>query len=1232
MSIIRKVFTILLGVTLMFMNISGVKAQDDNTTTDFSNYITAASLDYKEGDKEIAYATDTKLTEDTPLVFKLDADVPSSALSSDHKIDYQLPDNLNVDDTTSDHIYLKDDLTKSVGNYTIADHHMVIDLSALDYGVDSSKSIELDLETTTSHLIFTDSEAKIYFRKATNESPTEVMVSVLQNYANDNKADSNSIIKNTNTYTNTKKSSKQVITMAGVKRANSNVKARKAQTINGVEVKELSGNLAESQDNNNYLSYGRPLIISLTGDAYVRKDININIQSNITIKLNGHNLFLLGSGDKATFINVTSSGSLTIEDSGTCDKSSFDTKTKVNDIGHLSSINKVSGYDEVNKPTSLTYYVTESQANGTSTTETTYRHDVNLQNIGKICAKTSSIGNNDAAILVRKGGKLNIKGGAIFNEGSHVIATDGNDTGNADVKIEDGYIIGDKRGSVIFNNAGNTLTMSGGVITNGRAENGGGIYNNGAENGGTGGGTIDLSGGVISGNEACDDDKESNDNRYSGAGIYMKSGTLNIYRNAYITNNRKSSGVSEDTKQKPKHFSPHGGGGVAADNDTYVKMSGGYVTGNYSNEAGGGLYIGYYVNKVGTTQFNLTGGIIAGNVAQTGEGGGIRIGGKAISSIRADNSKVYITNNVTNTGKDTVGTGDWGGGGIFVQENGILNVMNSVITDNHAGGFGAGVSACPTGSTNIISEDGVAIYDNHADGTHYSRGSGNDGNEKNEDYAAILWKNQEENKEKNWYQDYFLAHREKYEKNDQLLTGFANPMLGGGSEKWGGMYDSQNKCATEQEFIMSYNPKKTAYFIMLTANPETPAKENAVKAATTFISGNRSGNHGGGIMTNGSLTFGMTTDNYPLITLKAYKSLFVQNGNDEKTEKQINVDKSAFYFSIYRHAGETNELPTWNGSTLTGGSGTNTLWKKVPNEASTDNAKAALIKFPVYKFENAGQHVYYIVENKGDDPTMDYDSTIYEVDIDVEEKGTIKIGNNEVTQHSIKSYQIYKIVNQKKPDQPLFSDSNYPFNDSKTDNAITIGDASNPTFKNVKHNYNVTIIKKDHQDKNKVLSGAKFKLYKLDDNNADASISTIDLTDLGEQTSNADGEISYSGLISGSKYYLVEEKAPEGYNKNGPWIIDMATSGLKIYQADCQFTNVNNKPQLIRNSNNSFVTGDGTEIKNSETYEITTFVTDEVIKYTMPNTGGMGTYIYYQVGFLLLTLVNIVWIIKRRVA
>lgn len=1256
MSIIRKVFTILLGVTLMFMNISGVKAQDDNTTTDFSNYITAASLDYKEGDKEIAYKTDTKLTEDTPLVFKLDADVPSSALSSDHKIDYQLPDNLNVDDTTSDHIYLKDDLTKSVGNYTIADHHMVIDLSTLDYGVDSSKSIELDLETTTSHLIFTDSEAKIYFRKATNESPTEVMVSVLQNYANDTKADSNSIIKNTNTYTNTKKSSKntntkveastkQEITTKGVSRK-ANVQARDDQATSD-DYTNISGNI-DAQVNS-----GLSRKYRLTNKTIVDQNISqtnpkaIVISNDVTIDLNGQTLMLYNH----LYFDVQPGGHLTIEDSkadqatDTNDTNTNDTNTPVNaiskDVRNTSEVK--TAYDSValrNLPTQLTYYVTEATPNGVTTTDATYKHVVDLTKIGRIFSETTNEGNKDSTILVDKGGRLDIKGGAIYNQSyggadkpNHVLATNGGGSGEAKINISGGYLLGNQNGTVVFNNAGNTLNMSGGVITNGKAQNGAGIYNNSIDKGYTGGGTINLSGGVISGNEACNDGDNSKDNRYSGAGIYMKSGTLNISGNAYITNNRKSEGTSVQD-----HFSVHGGGGVAADNDTQMNMSGGYITGNYSKEAGGGLYLGYYDNLAGTTQLMLTGGIIAGNVTQTGEGGGIRIGGKAIGYIRADStSKVYITNNITNTGDTNNGTGDWGGGGIFVQENGILTVMNSLITNNIADGFGGGVSACPTGSTTIVGDDGSAIYGNDANGNRYSRGSGKRTDEntiiyKNEDRAAYEWKQQNNNIAQ--FKDYFLAH----ESTDKSYYRFGNEMLGGGSQNWQGTFEDGK--AKEQGFNYTYhvnndNVVVSANFIMLSALPTLDDQSKAVAAATTFISGNYSHNHGGGIMTNGSLTLGMTKDNYPMISLKCYKSLFVQNGNhQDKTQTSING--SRFYFSIYRHKDDkstttTQKLPVWNGTKFTEGSGTNSLWKTVSNEASTDDIKAALVKFPIYKFTENGNYVYYIVENKGDDQTIDYDTTVYEVDIYIDDHGKTTIGTNETTQHSIKSYQVYKIAGSGKT--RIGGSTNFPFDDSKTDNAITIGSSNNNTaFTNTKHNYNITITKTDSENESKVLSDAKFKLYKLDDNNADASISTIDLTDLGEQTSKADGKISYSGLISGSKYYLVEEEAPEGYNKNGPWIIDMATSGLKIYQADCQFTTVNKKPQLIRNSNNSFVTGKGTTIENSETYEITTTVTDEVVKYTMPNTGGMGTYIYYQVGFLLLALVNIVWIIKRRVA
>lgn len=1264
MSIIRKVFTILLGVTLMFMNISGVKAQDDNTTTDFSNYITAASLDYKEGDKEIAYKTDTKLTEDTPLVFKLDADVPSSALSGDHKIDYQLPDNLNVDDTTSDHIYLKDDLTKSVGNYTVADHHMVIDLSALDYGVDSSKSIELDLETTTSHLIFTDSEAKIYFRKATNESPTEVMVSVLQSYTNDTKADPNSIIKNTNTDTNTKKSSKQVITMSGVKRADNSGKARAGVTQDGFT--EIYGNIndlaKDGRLSGKYRLTDKP--DGTTADTTLDKNMSganagVLINNDVTIDLNGHKLQLYDG----LYFDIQSGGHLTILDSASKNynphpqpkENTSNDGEKTSNAGNLSVLTKDTQNDPDKRevPVKLDYYVTHAEANGVTTTDTTTKYEVDLSHAGRIYSETGSTGGQDSTFMIEKGGTLDFESGVAYNKDikdnnnnentgdNHVVATkDDSGSGTATLNLSGGYLIGNRgdnaarntKGNVIYNNAGNTLNISGGVITNGQAENGGGIYN--------AGGTINLSGGIITGNESVNDGNNSTSNRYSGGGIYMKSGTLNISGNAYITNNRKSEGTSVQD-----HFSVHGGGGVAADNDTQMNMSGGYITGNYSKEAGGGLYLGYYENLAGTTQLMLTGGIIAGNVTQTGEGGGIRIGGKAIGYIRADStSKVYITNNITNTGDTNNGTGDWGGGGIFVQENGILTVMNSLITNNIADGFGGGVSACPTGSTTIVGDDGSAIYGNDANGNRYSRGSGKrkDDNTiiyKNEDRAAYEWKQQNNNIAQ--FKDYFLAH----ESTDSSYYRFGNEMLGGGSQKWQGTFeygeDGKDGKAKEQGFNYTYHVNNdsveiSANFIMLSAHPTLDDQSKAVAAATTFISGNYSHNHGGGIMTNGSLTLGMTKDNYPMISLKCYKSLFVQNGNhQDKTQASING--SRFYFSIYRHKDDkstttTQKLPVWNGTEFTKGSGTNSLWKTVSNEASTDDIKAALVKFPIYKFTENGNYVYYIVENKGDDQTIDYDTTVYEVDIYIDDHGKTTIGTNETTQHSIKSYQVYKIAGSEKI-RIGGSTKDFPFDDSKTDNAITIGSSNNNTaFTNTKHNYNITITKTDSENESKVLSDAKFKLYKLDDNNADASISTIDLTDLGEQTSKADGKISYSGLISGSKYYLVEEEAPEGYNKNGPWIIDMATSGLKIYQADCQFTTVNKKPQLIRNSNNPFVTGDGIKIKNSETYEITTTVTDEAIQYTMPNTGGMGTYIYYQVGFLLLALVNIVWIIKRRVA
>ncbi len=694
MSIIRKVFTILLGVTLMFMNISGVKAQDDNKTTDFSNYITAASLDYKEGDKEIAYATDTKLTEDTPLVFKLDADVPSSALSSDHKIDYQLPDNLNVDDTTSDHIYLKDDLTKSVGSYTIADHHMVIDLSALDYGVDSSKSIELDLETTTSHLIFTDSEAKIYFRKATNESPTEVMVSVLQSYANDTKADSNSIIKNTNTYTNTKKTSKQVITMSGVKRANSNVKARAGVTEDGYTY--LNKGLLQT-----FPTEGK---YRLQGTTFIYKDTNTTtVTGDLTIDLNGYTLCIYDQ----KFITVAGTGHLTIKDSSK--NESYKEETTIvsdNKYGHEAK------YDASSK--TITYYVTNSEVakkDSRLTTDTLVKHTVSLNSAVGTGVIT---GNLDKGIIhVSSGGLLELDGGTLENSGtnstSFVNVIDLTE-GKSQFTMNGGALhpTGSKSNRrAIYCAQDATFTMKNGYIYGGVADQGGAIYND---------GTLELSGGVIAANHTNYSDSMDDQNywsggkTYCGGGIYNNIGEINISGNAVISGNYtgdknyKIDGyghvqkVGDDWWKIPKEagfgmgggiyaykgtvtinggyitnnikygsengqgWNDYGGGGIACYEAT-ITMNNGYITGNKSEETGGGISLGLYDsadtdktnNKINVHQstFNMNGGYLSSNYAETGEGGGMRIACNSTANVKgSQDSKIYVTNNKTNTNFD----------------------------------------------------------------------------------------------------------------------------------------------------------------------------------------------------------------------------------------------------------------------------------------------------------------------------------------------------------------------------------------------------------------------------------------------------------------------------------------------------------------------------------------------------------------------------------------------------
>ena len=276
--------------------------------------------------------------------------------------------------------------------------------------------------------------------------------------------------------------------------------------------------------------------------------------------------------------------------------------------------------------------------------------NVPLTGAGKLLCGEAS----EQAILVK--GTLELQSGVLQNTGGkHIVTVD-----RGTLDINGGYIVGGGSngtpgGGIYVDNG--TLNISGGVIAANRGSSGGGIF---FQNG-----TLNISGGAVTGNEVI------NGHTDNGGGIYVNSGTLNL-SGGYVTNNYKECGCN-DCRNDVNNT--HGGGGIALANSSVMNMTGGYVTGNYSGLAGGGIYAGFFGHNV---RFTMSGGTIAGNCAELGEGGGLRIAGGTNGVIQATN-KVYITNNITNSNND------WGGGGIFVQEKGNLSIMNALITGQHRG-------------------------------------------------------------------------------------------------------------------------------------------------------------------------------------------------------------------------------------------------------------------------------------------------------------------------------------------------------------------------------------------------------------------------------------------------------------------------------------------------------------------------------------------------------------------
>ena len=618
--------------------------------------------------------------------------------------------------------------------------------------------------------------------------------------------------------------------------------------------------------------------------------------------------------------------------------------------------------------------------------------------------------------------------------------------------------------------------------------------------------------------------------------------------------------------------------------------------------------------------------------------------------------KVYITNNKTNSDDD------WGGGGIFVQESGNLTIMDALITNNNAGGFGGGVGACPTGKTLIVNQDGAAIYENTAEGKNMSKG----GNQKHYDTTVAL---ESTVFTENGYKDYFCV-RNKENANDpiSLVTG---QMAGGGAANWKGSCDDQPVTIGKSGYAAA------KYLFGLDARPDDTAKSQAVKAAKVIITGNYSYVHGGGIMTNGGLilgnpgetkvvtarpeldiigtkallkdgvaqdsgrdfTFQLTDDTgkvhgtarsdaatgqftispdvaYSQAETFTYYLTEVNEGkpgvNYDKTKHTIQVtvsERTVFLLGVTFKSYYVSSV-TLDGSESGGSSG------------SGGDSQPGIFKVRFNKPDNWDKVRVYIWDDAGNNPaggwpgtemTPDSDGTYY-YDLSVTETSTYSfIFNNYYSDSNTQTGNIDNITCEPGK-EALFNRDGLVSNtaDGGSSGAgDAVGQGANPdgsytleipgiAFKNtMTTQLNLQITKTDSVNASKLLEGAEFTLTKAGTENTEDPLTG---------TTGKDGIATFTGIQRNTIYDLYETQAPSNYMTAGPWILEVGSEDATLYPAT-----ENPDGTLVKS-------GEGTPltVSGSDPIVFSATISDQSWGYELPDTGGAGTTSYTAGGLALI--------------
>ena len=189
---------------------------------------------------------------------------------------------------------------------------------------------------------------------------------------------------------------------------------------------------------------------------------------------------------------------------------------------------------------------------------------------------------------------------------------------------------------------------------------------------------------------------------------------------------------------------------------------------------------------------------------------------------------------------------------------------------------------------------------------------------------------------------------------------------------------------------------------------------------------------------------------------------------------------------------------------------------------------------------------------------------------------------------------------------PNTADLEYSNNPNKTGDGTAKPEETGktPEDKNIVFTYKVTANKVD--EKNKALEGAEFELFKKakDEN----WISKGKLTGTGDNKN----VFEWSGLDDGD-YKIVETKTPSGYN----------TIDAIEFTITAEHDSTADAPELKNLSGGNLFTGD------VETGAVSANIVNKSGS-TLPETGGIGTTVFYVIGGMLMAAAAILLITKKR--